>query len=105
MLKRTEERKDVRYGWFGLLSKENIWMQCEHCGHSEWRRDHIDELERTIKFSTADFPPLGKDAIVKTEGGYLVGKRKFGELKDAEEFLYHINVQRELKRERFEDGA
>lgn len=45
-----------------------------------------------------DFKPLEKELIRPTGARFSVGKRVFRTYEDAKEYLYHINVQRELVR-------
>ena len=48
---------------------------------------------KTLK--SEDFLPLKPESIKRTEKGFCVGKRLFVRLQDAEEYLYHVDVQRE----------
>jgi hypothetical protein len=68
------------------------------------RSTRIDKPEdrRQKPPKSTDFLPLSKDSIGHTEGGFRVGKRLFARYEDAEEYLYHVNVQRELTRRNLE---
>ena len=52
-----------------------------------------------------DFGPLGEDVIEKNGAQFRVGKRTFGTREDAREYLYHINVQREMIRKNLEGNS
>ena len=62
---------------------------------SRWR---FSSSQPARPLTDEDLKPLTEDQIEKIESGYRIGTRTFRDLEDAKEYLYHMNVQREMIR-------
>lgn len=57
-----------------------------------------EKLFPTKPLDVSKLEPIELSKIRKEGDKFLVGKREFSTMKEAESFIYHINIQRELLR-------